>query len=64
MKLLLMMMLKLMLGYLAKLWVKQERVVWRLCSISWLVVLFVNLSVLFGSCLFLYPLFSCYWQTT
>ena len=38
------MMLKLMLGYLAKLWIKQERVVWvvwRLRSISWLAVLFV-----------------------
>jgi len=50
-KLLLMMMLKLMLGYLAKLWVKQERVVRRLRSIRWLAVLvcfvlFVALSVI------------------
>ena len=66
-KLRLMMMLKLMLGYLAKVWVKQERVVWRLRSISWLAVLFVlsvALAILFGSWLFLQPLLSYHWQTT
>jgi len=52
------------------LWIKQERVVWvvwRLRSISWLTVLFVlfvTLSVLFGSWLFLQPLLSYHWQTT